>query len=237
MAAEAAPAGWLWAHDAQPGQIGRLSTGDAYLIRLSAYGSGPTTRYAALLHQGASGRRIHAIDLTPADLGDLSARPVTVTATAGTGGPRFGVVLDEGPGAPSTVHVGLDAAGLHALADDRHVVTDLAPYLDGVERRYAAVVEERAGRHEVLTGLTVRELGDRLKKLGGAPVRVRSYVDGGRPLLAAIVDPERDGYVRWYADVDADRVAGLLERHRAYPIDLDASRDGRGVRFTVVMRR
>jgi hypothetical protein len=237
MTADAAPEGWSWAHDAQPGQIAMLSTSDSRLVRLSCYGRRPTERYAALLHRGSGGRCTHAINLTPEDLGSLYGRPVAVTVSDGGGRPRFGVVLDEGPGAPSTVHVDLDDDRLHALTDDRHLVTDLAPYLEDGQRRYAAVVEEGTVRHQVLTGYTARELSGWLRSVDGVPLRIRSYVDGGNRLLAAIVAPGHGGYFRWYADLDADRVAGLLERHQAYPVDLDATRDERGVRFTVVMSR
>jgi hypothetical protein len=41
----------------------------------------------------------------------------------------------------------------------------------------------------------------------------------------------------WYTDLDGDAVARNLENNSAYPIDLDATRDARGTRFTVVMVR
>ena len=68
-------------------------------------------------------------------------------------------------------------------------------------------------------------------------VRLRAFAQDGQPLLAAAAERSARGFSAWYADLDADGVAQKLDRHRAYPVDLGATRDDRGVRYTVVMRR
>jgi hypothetical protein len=67
--------------------------------------------------------------------------------------------------------------------------------------------------------------------------RLRAYVQDGQPLLAAVAERSARGFSAWYDGLDADGVAQKLDRHRAYPVDLGATRDDRGVRYTVVMRR
>ena len=55
--------------------------------------------------------------------------------------------------------------------------------------------------------------------------------------FAAVAERSNVGKWAWYADLDADAVASKLDRNNAYPFDLDATHDERGVRFTVVMYR
>jgi hypothetical protein len=154
-----------------------------------------------------------------------------------TGEPRFAVVLETGPGPLSSLHVDLDEAGVRGLVDDAHCIADLATYVAGGARRFAAIVEERSWPSWVLVGVTARELDARLLDFDAALVRLRPYADAAGPRFAAVAERARTGSWAWYGDLDADGVARQLETNAAYPVDLDAVRDDRGVRFTVVMYR
>src|SRR5262249_27256749 len=68
-------------------------------------------------------------------------------------------------------------------------------------------------------------------------VRVRVYVEGGRQLFTAVAERADPGTWAWYGAIDPDEVARNLERNSSYPVDLDATRDDKGLRFSVVMYR
>jgi hypothetical protein len=221
MAGKKAPDAWFWSHDIRADQVGNVVSPGMHLMRLASYGGGERRRFAALVYQEAGPERRWALDLTV----DEAPRR------------RFSIVVQHGPGPLSSVQVGLDDDALRALVDDHHCIADLVTYADGGARRYAAIVEERPGPSWVLTGVTAHELDARLLELGAALVRLRSYSDGGQRLLAAVAERPRAASWAWYADLDADTVARSLESNDAYPIDLDAVRDERGVRFTVIMVR
>jgi hypothetical protein len=182
--------------------------------------------------------RSHVLDLDAAaleaHLGTTGARPVAITVDDDA---RFSLVLETGPGPLASVHVDLDEAGVRARLDDHHGIADLVTYRAGGARLYAIILEERAGASWLLTGVTAHELDARLLELDAALVRVRAYVEGGRPLLAAVAERSRVASWAWYADLDGDAVARNLESNDAYPVDLDATRGDRGVRFAVVMYR
>jgi hypothetical protein len=133
--------------------------------------------------------------------------------------------------------VDLDEAGVRALIDDQHGLADVATYEVGGARRYAVVVEDRATPSWFLAGVTAHELDAKLLELDASLSRVRAYTEGGRLLLAAVAERVRGPSWAWYTDLDGDAVARNLENNNAYPIDLDAMRDARGTRFTVVMVR
>jgi hypothetical protein len=135
------------------------------------------------------------------------------------------------------VHVDLDEAGVRALLDDQHCIADLATYVTGGARKFAAIVEERTGPSWLFVGLAAAELDAQLLAHDAQLVRLRSYVEAGRPRLAAVAERARAASWAWYTDLDGDAVARNLESGSAYPADLDATRDDRGVRFTVVMYR
>jgi hypothetical protein len=99
------------------------------------------------------------------------------------------------------------------------------------------ILEERPGPSWLLTDVTAHELDAKVLELGATLVRLRAYAAGGKSLFAVIAERSRIAGWAWYADLDADAVARNLERNDAYPIDLDATRDERGVRFTVIMVR
>jgi hypothetical protein len=147
------------------------------------------------------------------------------------------VVLETGPGPLSSVHVDLDEAGLRGLIDGQHAIADLATYTDGGVRRFAAILEERTGPSWLFVGATAAELDAQLLAHDAQLVRLRAYVEAGRPRLLAVAERARSASWAWYADLDGDAVARNLESNTAYPADLDATRDDRGVRFTVVMYR
>jgi hypothetical protein len=236
------PETWFWSHDIKSTQVDSVVMPGTRLIRLSAYGDADRPRFAALIYKDAGPERRYALDLDAAALAarlsETGERPVSITAgPAGDGGVRFSVVLETGPGPLSSVHVDLDEAGVRALLDDQHCIADLATYTAAGARRFAVIVEERTGPSWLFLGAPPAELDARLLELGGALVRLRSYVDAGVPRLAAVAERARATSWAWYADLDADGVARKLEDNDAYPVDLDAVRDDRGVRFTVVMYR
>ncbi len=240
MAARKPPDAWFWSHDIRSDQIDRVVTPGTHLIRLSSYGTPERRRFAALMYQEVGRERGHAIDLDAAALEarlrETGARPVSITVDEASPR-RFSVVLQQGPGPLCSVHVDLDDASVRALLDDRHAIADFATYAVDGARRYAVVLEERTGPSWLMTGVTAHELDAKLLELDATLVRLRAYVEGGRQLLAAVAERTRATSWAWYADLDADSVARKLETNHAYPVDLDATRDARGVRFTVIMVR
>jgi hypothetical protein len=98
-------------------------------------------------------------------------------------------------------------------------------------------LEERLGPSWLLANVTAQQLDGRLAELGANLFRLRSYAQGGEQRFAAVAEQSNVGKAWWYADIDADTVAKYLDGNKAYPVDLDATRDQRGVRFTVVMYR
>jgi hypothetical protein len=251
MAARKAPEAWFWSHDIRPDEVKYVVTPGMHLMRLSSYGAGERRRFAALVYKDSGSERSYAVDVSAAaldaQLRETGARPVAITVAPGVapggdagseaGPPRFSVVLQHGPGPLCTAHVDLDEAAVRARLDDQHGIADLATYVvDGV-RRYAVIIEERAAPSWLLTGVTPHQLDAKLLELDATLVRLRAYVEDGRPALAAVAERSRGAGWAWYTDLDGDAVARNLENNSAYPIDLDATRDQRGVRFTVVMVR
>jgi hypothetical protein len=245
MAARKPPEAWFWSHDIRADQIKHVVTPGMHLMRLSSYGSGDRRRFAALIYKEAGPERSYAVDLDAAALDaklrDTGARPVAITVSpgvdAGDAGPRFSVVLQHGPGPLCSARVDLDEAGAAALVDDQHGIADIATYVAGGARKFAVVVEERTTPSWLLTGLTAHQLDARLLELDASLVRLRTYVEDGQPKLVAVAERSRGAGWAWYTDLDGDAVARNLENNRAYPIDLDAVRDERGTRFSVVMVR
>ena len=237
MPAKKPPETWFWSHDIKATQIDSVVTPGSRLMRLASYGEGAARRFAALVYQEHGAERSYALDLDAGALAarlDAGARPVAITAAADG---RFSVVLETGPGPLASAHVDLDEAGVRALIDDQHAIADLATYVTGGARRYAAIIEERAAQSWLFAGVTAAELDAELLAHGAGLTRLRAYRDGTTPRFAAIAERGRPAGWAWYADLDGDGVAKQLEANAAYPIDLDATRGDRGVRFTVVMVR
>jgi len=234
------PETWFWSHDIKSTQIDSVVMPGTRLMRLSSYGPAERRRFAALLYQDTGPERRYALDLDAAALAarlrDTGARPVAITAgPGGDGAVRFSVVLETGPGPLSSAHVDLDEAGVRALIDDQHCIADLATYTAGGARRFAVIVEERTGPSWLFVGVSPAALDAQLLELGATLVRLRSYAGAEGTRLAAVAERVRVARWAWYADLDADGVARKLEDNAAYPVDLDAVRDERGVRFSVVM--
>jgi hypothetical protein len=241
MAARKPPETWYWSYDIKPDDIDAVLVPGVRLVRLSRYRKGTNPRFAALAYKDGGPARRHAIDLEAAAAGKLlqetGQRPVAVTVDAVDGPPRFSLVLETGPGPVSSLHLDLDEAGLRALLDDRHGIADLATYTAGGARRYAVIVDERPGPSWLFTGVTAQELDAKLVEHGAALVRVRGYVEGGRQRFAAVAERAEPGPWAWYPALDPEAVARNLELNAAYPLDLDATRDEQGLRFSVVMYR
>jgi len=257
MPAKKPPETWFWSHDIKPTQIASVVTPGTRLIRLSSYGADAARRFAALVYKepGLAGRgmppagsapgggrgsieRSYALDLDAAaltaTLAETGARPVAITA--GVDG-KLSVVLETGPGSLASVHVELDEAALRALSDEQHAIADLATYVRDGARKFVAIVEDRAAPSWLFTGVTAPELDAKLLEHDAALTRVRAYRDGNTTRFAAVAERGRPAGWAWYADLDGDGVAKQLENNAAYPIDLDATREDRGTRFTVVMVR
>jgi len=242
MTARKPPEAWYWSYDIKPDDLSSILVPGARLVRLSSYRKGTSPRFAALAYKEPGPARHHALDLEAAAAAGLvretGERPISITVdAAGEGPPRFSLVLETGPGPVSSLHVDLDEPALRALLDDQHGLSDLVTYTAGGARRYAAIVEERSGPSWLFTGVTALELDARLVEHGAALVRVRGYREGNRQLFAAYAEAPAPVGWSWYAAIDPDAVARNLERNESYPVDLDASRDEHGLRFTVVMYR
>lgn len=232
------PKGWYWSHDIKANQIGYVATPGTRLMRLSAYGNGGFRRFAALIYRQAGPAQHYGADLDATGLANLIAggmRPQAITVREGEGDPIFSIVLDPLPGPLTSVHFDLDEPTLRAMLDGRRVIADIAAYTVAGGRRYAVIYEERPGLAWFITGATIQYLETKLAELGAAPTRLRRHVADGKPMLVAAAEPELVSGWAWAADLDGDGVASCLEENRAYPVDLDASRDERGVRFCVVM--
>jgi hypothetical protein len=226
------PARWYWSHDIGPDQFtGTLAIPGTRLVRLSSYGTRDRPRFAALIYEEPGPLRRPLLDLGPEALDGV--RAVSVTADPGQP-PRFSLLTEPGPVDSTVVRAGLDEDGLRAVLGEGWGIVDLAVYASGGGRRYAAVLERRAEPSWLVTGTELGAVKRELRRLGAAPTRLRT---DGTGHLTAVADRSFRGRWRWYADLDADGVAGRLEAHRAYPVDLDARRDERGVRYSVVMRR
>jgi len=241
MPARKLPETWYWSYDIKPEDLDAVVTPGTRLMRLSSYRKGASERLAALVYKESGPDRRYLLGLPASavaeQLAAAAARPVTITVDAGATPPRFSLVVQAGPGPLSTLHVDLDEAGLRALLDDQHAIADFVTYDVEGARKYAAILEERTGPTWLFTGMSAHQLDAALVEHGAALVRLRSYVEAGQPRFAAVAERADAGGWAWYADLDPDAVARNLEVNSSYPIDLDATRDDRGVRFSVVMYR
>jgi hypothetical protein len=241
MAARKPPEAWYWSYDISPEDLSTILVPGARLVRLSSYRKGTKPRLAALAYKETGAPRRHVLDLPAAAaaklVADTGERPVSVTVAPGDGPPQLSLVLESGPGPVSRLELDLDEAAAHALLDGQHGITDLATYTVGGARKYAAIVDERATTSWLFTGVTQAELDAKLVEHGAALVRVRAYADGGRTLFAAVAERMDPGAWAWYPAIDAEEVSRKLEQNQAFPVDLDATRDDRGLRFSVVMYR
>ena len=233
------PEAWYWSYDIKPEDIDSVLVSGVRLVRLSSYRKGTSPRFAALAYKEPGPARRYVLDLTAAAAAEVvresGERPVAITADPGEGPPRFSLVLEAGPGPVTSLHLDLDDAAARALLDDQHGIADLATYSDGGARRFAVIREERAGSSWLFTGVTAHDIDAKLLERGAALVRVRGYIEGGRQLFAAVAERAEPGAWSWYAGIDADAVARNLEVNAAFPVDLEAVRDDRGLRFHVVM--
>lgn len=233
------PEHWLWSHDIKPEQIASLGPPGWRLVCLSSYGDGDRRRFAAVLHQAPGAGRIPVLDLEPSEaearLRHAGVRPVAITAGYGLR-PRLSVLVEGGPGARSRV-TDLGEDEVRALPGPAGGIADITTYVVARARRYAVVLDPDAGPSVLFTGVTAGQLRRELRKSGATVTRLRAYVQDGQPLLTAVAERGVRGFSAWYTDLDADGVARKLDRHHAYPCDLGATRDERGVRYSVVMRR
>jgi hypothetical protein len=234
------PEHWLWSHDIKPDQIASLGPPGWTLVSLSSYGDGDRRRFAAVLHKGPGTGRIPMLDLEASSIGTrlrhARVSPVAITADADLR-PHLSVLVESGPEAGTRVAAGLSEDELRALLEEPGGVADLTTYTVRGARQYAVVLDPRAAPSLLFTGVTDGQLRRELRRSGATVVRLRAYVEDGQPLLAAVAERSARGFSAWYDGLDADGVARKLDRHRAYPADLGATRDDRGVRYTVVMRR
>jgi hypothetical protein len=234
-----APQSWFWSHDIEADQIDAIATPGMQLQRLSSYrrGADHGRRFAGLVYGGGTSQWLVDADAGTAAAQGNQAVSITADIDPLTREVRFTLVLDLVPHPSRVLHVGLDIASLSELFDSGVAVVDLATYVEAGVRRFAAIVEPGDGSTVLFPAMSVRELRGTLPSIGAAPLRVRPYVteDGWRLAVLA----ERDSAVDWrvYTELTADEVARQLQRHRAYPVDLDAVGAVDGVRFAVIAVR
>ena len=208
---------WYWAHDARPDQLDSLATPGLRLVRLSHYGA---DRYATLYHAGTPTQYRLGLDAATAS-SCTDAIAITVDGRS-----QFAVVTD--PSVRTRTHVDLDEDEARSAIGE---IVDAATYTLGGARRYAIVVRDDATPSWLLPNLTPADLHDEVRRLDAGLVRLRAHAGEHRFTAIAARTPST-----WYGDLSADDVASRLERHRAVPVDLDATATPEGVRFTVVMR-
>lgn len=235
------PESWFWSHDIDPHHIDDAVLPGMHLTRLSVYGSGKSRRFAAIALRESGIEGIYLQDVAAADLDSkiagTGARPVSITAADVDGQLRFSLTLQKGSEPKTSMHINLDEAGLNQLINDQRRIADFTTYVAGGVRKYAAIVEERPGPSWVFTHVTAKELDAQLRKHNATPLRIRGFVEGGTRYFTAVAERFDAGAWHWYDDIDGDTVASKLDSNNAYPFDLEAYRDERGVHFTVVMYR
>lgn len=240
MSARKPPQAWFWSYDIKTDNIDSILLG-VRLMRLSSYHIGAKQRFAALMYEEPGPARSYALLADAAEAAarvrDTGHRPVAVTVDTSGEAPRFSLVLEQGPGPVTSLHLDLDEAGARALLDGKHAIVDLATYPAGGGRRYAVIVEERAAESWLITGATAGQVDEQLLAHGAVLVRARPYAEGGRRLFAAVAERVDPGGWAWYSGLDPDAVAKRLEKNKAYPIDLDAWWEDDALRFCVVMYR
>ena len=236
------PESWFWSHDVHPDHFDDVVLPGYRLMRLSSYGKGDRRRFAAGLFREPGPEQRYVIDVDAAavetHLRQNDARPVAITVDADDSQRRFSLALEKEPGPLTSLHVDLDETSVRKLLDDHHGIADFVTYVVDGARKYAVILEERSGPSWLFTHVTARELDARLGELGATLLRVRAYSEGGQQRFAAVAERSNVGKrAWWYTDLDGDTVARRLDSNNAYPFDLDATRDERGVRYTVVMYR
>ena len=127
------PEAWSWSHDIESDQIDSLTMPGWHLMRLSSYGKEPGPEPSYVLDLDAA-----AIE---ARLRETGAQPIAITVDADGSQPRFSLVLQNGLGRLSGLHVDLDEASVHALLDDDRIA-DFVTYIVASVRRYAVILEE-----------------------------------------------------------------------------------------------
>jgi hypothetical protein len=235
------PEAWYWSHDIKPDQIANILTlPGAHLVRLASYGEGNTLRFAAVVHKELGPPRNWHLGLDTAGLQrkwqDPAAAPVGIDSYVENHQRRFALVTQAGPGLRTTGHLDLDESSVGKLLDGQHRIVDFTTYLTEGGRRYAVVVAESPSEPAwFVAGLDAPGLEAKMRSLGARPVRLRGYDEDGTRRYAAVLEKAGSGRWAWYPGLDADAVAKKLEDNQAYPVDLDPTRDSRGVRFNVVM--
>jgi hypothetical protein len=232
------PEHWLWSHDIKSDQLASLGPRGWSLVSLSSYGGWNHRRFAAIVHKTLGAGRIPLLDLSASEAAErlrhLRVRPVAVTAGPGPR-PLLSVLAESAPG-ESRLAADLSEDDVRALGTPGGVA-DIATYTIRGARRYSVVLDPNAGPTLLFTGVTEAQLRRELRRSDATVTRLRSWLQDGELLLTAVAEPSSGGSSHWYAGLDADGVARKLDRHRAYPVDLDATRHDEGVRYTVVMRR
>jgi hypothetical protein len=139
------------------------------------------------------------LDLEPSQIGARlqHARVSPVAITAGPGiRPHLSVLVESGSEAETRVAAGLGEDELRALLAQPGGIADLTTYTVRGARQYAVVVDPRAGPSLLFTGVTAGQLRRELRRSGATVVRLRAYVQGGQPLLAAVARALRPRVLR-----------------------------------------
>jgi Bacterial tandem repeat domain 1 len=233
------PVGWMWSHDIEPDQVNDIAVVKYHLVRLCSYSSGKDRRFAAIsFSETGISEASYLIDMLASELDQkIDGTATSITCDEINNELRFSVLFQKEQGPQASIRVDLDQAGLIGLNTNQNRIVDFTTYIRGGLRRYAAIVEERPGPSIVFARLTAQELDTQLHKSHLTPVRIRGFFEGGTQYFTAVVEDMDVGDWAWYYDLTADEVASKLEKHNAYPVDLQAYRGEHGVRYTVVMYR
>ncbi|BBX62908.1 hypothetical protein MSAS_20820 [Mycobacterium saskatchewanense] len=238
-----APRYWFWSHDIRPDQVAGLAMPGMRLQRLVSYrrGAPASRRFAALYWDDdgaiAAPSRTWLVDADAAAAAAAGPRAagVSVDVVPGSGEARFTLILEPQPDPARTFHPDLSPAAVAELIDAGHTVVDLATYLRGGTRVFAAIVELRTGHHtSFFPALSHADVRRTLGPPGVLPTRVRAYHSPAGWRLAIVGERIRGTAWSVHVDLDGDDVSSRLEQHRAYPLDLDAVGHGLSVRFAVV---
>jgi hypothetical protein len=234
------PVGWIWSHDIELNQLGEIAMANYHLVRLCIYGNGENRRFAAISFSETGVSEVSLkIDMIASELNKkINGTATSITCDEINNELRFSVLFQKESGTRTSIYTDLDQAGLIGLNTDKNRIADFTTYTNGGGmRRYAAILEERSGSSIVFAHLTAQELDAQLRKSYFTPVRIRGFFEDGTHYFTAVAEDIDVGEWAWYHDLTDDEVASKLERHNAYPADLQAYRDERGVRYNVVMYR
>ncbi len=123
------------------------------------------------------------------------------------------------------------------LTQNDAVLVDLKTYLDGSQRKLAAVMVKNPGvAWWWYVGLDANALGQKLSQNQAMLTSLDAYVEGGTRKYAAIMEAQSPPWW-WYSGLDLTETGKKVQQCCAYMTALDAWVEAGGVRFASVMRQ